>query len=212
MPCLRAYAPSGIRTPTLWLESRELEPLHHSAPTKDSFFLLQCVHPAAQRMSPGRGSSRSCCSVSARGGGEISTSCRSCSRSSTITTEIEPRESSRRATLPRCSSSQDGPRDLLPSSTRSSCHSWQPISFRQMSKLQPSKRYLFFKDSGSKASFNKSCLFLLSSTGQHRWPWPSSGIARWKLSSGWRLYSRWPATQGMEYFTRSMTVKIVILI
>ena len=30
MPCLRAYAPSGIRTPTLWLESREREPLHHS--------------------------------------------------------------------------------------------------------------------------------------------------------------------------------------
>ena len=34
MPCLRAYAPSGIRTPDLLIASREYiyEPLHHSAP------------------------------------------------------------------------------------------------------------------------------------------------------------------------------------
>ena len=32
-PCLRAYAPSGIRTRELQIASREHEPLHHSAPT-----------------------------------------------------------------------------------------------------------------------------------------------------------------------------------
>ena len=32
MPCLRAYALSGIWTPDL-ITSREREPLHHSAPT-----------------------------------------------------------------------------------------------------------------------------------------------------------------------------------
>ena len=32
MPCLRAYAPSGIRTPNLLIASPEREPLHHSAP------------------------------------------------------------------------------------------------------------------------------------------------------------------------------------
>ena len=30
MPCLRAYAPSGIRTPDLLIASQEYEPLHHS--------------------------------------------------------------------------------------------------------------------------------------------------------------------------------------
>ena len=110
-----------------------------------NFFLLQCVQPAAQQMSHGRALSRSCCSVSARGGGAIWTSCRSSSRSNTITSEIQPLESSQRATLLRCSSSQDAPRDTLPSSTRCSWHLWQPMSFRQMGKLQPSKRYLFLK-------------------------------------------------------------------
>ena len=33
IPCLRAYAPSGIRTPDLRIASREREPLHHSAHT-----------------------------------------------------------------------------------------------------------------------------------------------------------------------------------
>ena len=33
MPCLRAYAPSGIRTHGSLITSREHEPLHHSAPT-----------------------------------------------------------------------------------------------------------------------------------------------------------------------------------
>ena len=33
MPCLRAYAPSGIPTHDLLIASRENEPLHHSAPT-----------------------------------------------------------------------------------------------------------------------------------------------------------------------------------
>ena len=32
MPCLRAYAPSGIRTHDPLITSREHEPLHHSAP------------------------------------------------------------------------------------------------------------------------------------------------------------------------------------
>ena len=39
MPCLRAYAPSGIRTPYLLIASREHEPLHHSAPIHH-----QCSH------------------------------------------------------------------------------------------------------------------------------------------------------------------------
>ena len=30
LPCLRAYTPSGIRTPDLLIASREYEPLHHS--------------------------------------------------------------------------------------------------------------------------------------------------------------------------------------
>ena len=34
MPCLRAYAPSGIRTQDPLITSREHEPLHHSAHTK----------------------------------------------------------------------------------------------------------------------------------------------------------------------------------
>ena len=34
MPCLRAYAPSGIRTHDPLIMSREHEPLHHSAPTE----------------------------------------------------------------------------------------------------------------------------------------------------------------------------------
>ena len=33
MPCLRAYAPSGIRTHDPLITSREHEPLHHSSPT-----------------------------------------------------------------------------------------------------------------------------------------------------------------------------------
>ena len=33
MPCLRAYAPRGIRTRDPLITSREQEPLHHSAPT-----------------------------------------------------------------------------------------------------------------------------------------------------------------------------------
>ena len=52
MPCLRAYAPSGIRTHDPLITSREHEPLHHSAPTykinyhvlqvKPSFILFLC--------------------------------------------------------------------------------------------------------------------------------------------------------------------------
>ena len=37
MPCLRAYAPSGIRTHDPLITSREHEPLHHSAPTNKNF-------------------------------------------------------------------------------------------------------------------------------------------------------------------------------
>ena len=36
MPCLRAYAPSRIRTHHPLITSREHEPLHHSAPTLSS--------------------------------------------------------------------------------------------------------------------------------------------------------------------------------
>ena len=40
MPCLRAYAPSGIQTHDPLITSREQEPLHHSATFKLFFIII----------------------------------------------------------------------------------------------------------------------------------------------------------------------------
>ena len=44
MPCLGAYAPSGIRTHELLITSREHEPLHHIAPTLKPMLQCKCSY------------------------------------------------------------------------------------------------------------------------------------------------------------------------
>ena len=49
MPCLRAYAPSGIQTHDPLITSREHEPLHHSAPGAPT---LVAVVPSSKALEP----------------------------------------------------------------------------------------------------------------------------------------------------------------
>ena len=54
MPCLRAYAPSGIRTHDPLITSREHEPLHYSAPTMMKLN-FKWLNNYSSSLSPSRG-------------------------------------------------------------------------------------------------------------------------------------------------------------